>query len=366
MHPNVKGDDWPEDRVEASSVREWIQSELTLEIEPVGPIEVLASDSTSVAAIFGLDARHLWIEHPSPLWMSEPLREPNPEQSVFLKVCLSPDLLGSPGVHRVLTEYAPEYVPHLTASTIRDGQAWMLFEYANFPTVEKLDKYEHLIAAASVLGRVQAQVSRAPHERLSEMTIVEVTEMTRFFDQVLGMLGSAGLGNLRRQITEYRREFATWVNELAMQASPLSITHADLHTNNMMVRPDRRIVLCDWDGSSVSCPLLTLEMLLVQAVLFHPGQEATPPEGPVDAPWLLELFGTHLRALPWCSWERRQRGLNLGLCISPIKTVIDWHTLGRIPTGRAGAQTLAAILMPAVNRWKFMRRHGRVLADIPA
>jgi hypothetical protein len=356
--------EWPEDLIPASSVRDWIRAQLHLTTQPDGPLRTLASDSTSVAAIFSTDGDHAWIQEDMPTWMSKPLLTPNPQNAIFFKACLKTQLANSPMIYSFLTELAPQYVPHLIASTASEEQTWMLFDYINAPTVEELESFDRLVEATGVLAHVQGLVAEHPVDEGTGIETILLPDLIQLYDQVRQFAIAAHDTETVQMLNDYRADFIRWVHELESQNWPLSITHTDLHTKNILVPPLGDIILADWDGCNLACPFLTLETLILQASLFQPAAErVVSAEVPFAAPWLLKLFSAYLTRLPWGTWLQRQRALSLGIAISPIKYIID--TANKDHAGAAPSQAfLRAVLIPGSTRWRLMRSHDRVFVEI--
>jgi hypothetical protein len=378
---------WPSDRTEPEEVCAWISSVLDGNPRVAGPHIVLASDLRSAAGVFLVDPE---AEQP-PVVPGQDRRASarltRRDNRVFFKAGYLPELAHSPAIHELLTGHVPENVPYFLASTQRDGQTWMLFQYLEGDTVLSRNEFELWLQTVRTLARIQVRVAALPQEEMLHIPAVFLDSVLALFDDdmrlitntyvplwrkkwvdyctILPQLGQLNVDEVLLYLDRIRPILAGWCQELMDGAWPNSITHFDLHTKNA-VRPYDRpgITIVDWDGSTISCPFFSLESLMTEATAWDTAGGIRYSADEVMSPHMQRVCEVYLEEVPWHAPHERLRAFDLALCLSPIPLLDRKQRMIPPSEVEVGAFEAARIMFAAIARWGQMERTGRVLPEV--
>ena len=219
--------EWPEENIALDTASRWVVSASGCEVDTP---EILQTKRWGVTARFG---------------------------SVVLKVSFTPLFPQVIDVHALLEKIVPEGSPRLIASEMVNGQLWTLFEHLQGATVEEVGTSDALEAMARELARVQAAVAKLDLTRLPVFDVRKVP----------GVLLEDDLSDQPVELVQWLRnaQSALKHDADALAEIPLSLDHPDVNASNGIMRDDGRVTLLDWEETTVSCPLFSLDRLLSDA-----------------------------------------------------------------------------------------------------
>lgn len=363
MTPTPTDDDttgeheWPSHAVNSVEVQAWIASALPNQPRVLGPVEVLQSKEWGVTARFVAVTSDL----SSPSYASA--------EEVVFKADWLRLFAQAPAIYTLLTRYCQGNVPDLLAAARRDDVTWTLFRAFDGPTVESLRQPEPLLNLARTLAQIQATIADAPASEKQALPRTALTLIPMMFDVVLRDVRQRHTpfwqsaegqplahhfhlpADLVTQIEAYRSSVLHWAGELQHANWPESIDHVDLHWENAVLQPDGRILIYDWEEAVISCPFFSLDRLLDDAREL----DGLAESGDVPTPTERLLRDAYLDALPWQTRGRRERALDLALCLAPIKTAYEGILLAEALDWDEGMPNVTAwALARALPRWAAM------------
>ena len=171
-----------------------------------------------------------------------------------------------------------------------------------------------------------------------------------------------------------RAHVAAWARELSNGGWPASIDHVDLRTANAQRLEEGRLLVYDWEEATVSCPFFSLDRLLDEARTLDRPESAEGKGDAFAAAANVTVNGTalcggaheiavrraYLERLPWRSAAERERGLDLALCLAPIKFAQECKVFTHALAWDCQWSTLTAFCVArALQRWgSFLNKYG--------
>ena len=349
---------WPSEAVDVEEVQAWIASVLPRQPRVLGPVEVLQAKEWGVTARFVAVTADVSTATPASA------------EEVIFKASWLRLFARAPEIYALLSRHCQGSVPDLLAAARRGDETWTLFRAFDGSTVEALRERAPLLEVARTLARIQSTIAAVPAEEKQALPRTALALMPMMFDIVLrdvrerhaAFWQSADGQPLARhfhlptdivaQLEAYRPLVRRWTDELIEGVWPESIDHVDLHWENAIVQADGRLLIYDWEEAVLSCPFFSLDRLLDDArELDGLGESGADP-----SPTERLLRDAYLDALPWQTRDRRERALNLALCLAPIKTAYEGILLAEALDWDEGMPNVTAwALARALPRWSAMR-----------
>jgi hypothetical protein len=262
---------WPSARIDQDAASRWVASACARE---VGSPTILQVKSWGVTARF---------------------------EDVVFKASFAPLFPQVTVVHALLERALPGAAPRLLASARVCGQIWTLFEHIPGPTAHEVGTPAAVMATARALATAQDAVAR--HD-LSGIPALDVRAVPRL---------------LLQDVADQPGELVEWLHGAqpflqadaeALAAIPPSVDHPDVNSPTAIVRDEGRVVLIDWEETTVGCPLFSLDRLLEDA------RERSAEDLATNA---------YLDALPWGGREDVDRALRL----APLKLAVEARAFAR-------------------------------------
>ncbi|MGZ6321517.1 MAG: hypothetical protein ACXWQR_19715 [Ktedonobacterales bacterium] len=352
--------EWPSEAIDAEQVQAWIASVLPTHPRVLGPVEVLQAKEWGVTARFIAVTPNLSNSSGA-----------SAEEVVFKAGWLR-RFAQAPEVYSLLGRHCQGNVPDLLATAHQGDETWTLFRAFDGPTVESLRQSEPLLDLARTLAHIQSTIADAPAEERQPLPRTPLTLLPMMFDTVLHDVRERHApfwqitdgqplaqhfhlpADPATQMAAYRPLIRQWTDELQQGNWPESIDHVDLHWENAIFQPDGRILIYDWEEAALSCPFFSLDRLLDDArELDGLGESGADP-----SPTERLLRDAYLDALPWHTRDRRERALNLALCLAPIKTAYEGILLAEALDWDEGMPNVTAwALGRALPRWSAIMYH---------
>lgn len=349
---------WPSAAVDAEEVQAWITSVLPTHPRVLGPVEVLQAKEWGVTARFVAVAT---ASSTSSLATAE---------EVVFKAGWLRLFAQAPAIYTLLSRRCQGHVPDLLATARQGDETWTLFRAFDGPTVESLRQRAPLLDLARTLARIQSTIADIPADEKQPLPRTPLTLLPMMFDAVLRDVRerhapfwqSADGQPLAQhfhlpadsiaQMEAFRPLIRQWTDELRQANWPESIDHVDLHWENAILQSDGRILIYDWEEAALSCPFFSLDRLLDDARELDGLAEAGPNPSPTEH----LLRDAYLDTLPWHTRDRRERALNLALCLAPIQTAYEGILLAEALDWDEGLPNVTAwALARALPRWSAMQ-----------
>jgi hypothetical protein len=326
---------WPLTTPDADKVKEWIRSVLPDKCEVVGPTHIYAqyTDAPDIRATARFEAL------------------PQNGPGVVFKANYFPLLASSPRFFHLLSQHCPGIVPHVLAWEERDGGSFLLCEAFEGELVSQLKSPDPLLDTARTLARIQTIVANLPESETNLLPRLEVARLPFLFADVLAHLRlhyNAAWAGDNEKLTQWlgfpasqvlerleplQSEVLEWAQALASSPVPLSIDHGDLHAGNAIRQPDGTMLIYDWENACLSCPLFSVEKLLVSAwAVDRQAQDAGPWGWISGTPMQLAVKQVYLESVTWASRAERDHLFDMAMCLAVIKEMhseIEWaETMG--------------------------------------
>ncbi|MCG8352977.1 MAG: hypothetical protein MI924_34875 [Chloroflexales bacterium] len=236
-----------------------------------------------------------------------------------------------------LTQALAEWRPDCTAPllAVDPDNGWMLSVDAG-TTLRQLGQsvaqIAHWLKVLPVYSELQIRlVDRVPDLLALGVPDRRLAHLPQLYTQLLEATESLRVG-LDRGLTpaEYRRlrdgqaQFMAQCEELAAYNLPETITHEEVHENNVLFG-NGRYIFTDWSDSSVSHPFFTMLVTLRGAAHWLKLDEASPE--------LRQIRDAYLE--PWTRFETRDKLLNalaLAYRLAMVNRALSWHDgMSRLP-----------------------------------
>jgi hypothetical protein len=257
--------------------------------------------------------------------------------SVFARVSTSEGVvyfkapLPPPGFEAALTQtlarWRPDCMPPIL--TIDLDRGWMLSDDAGV-TLRSLGQtpaqLEHWRKVLPLYAEVQIELAAHVDEMLAlGAPDRRLAQLPQLYDELLEDTASLRVGQApgmtleeHRRLIELRPRFAAECEQLAGYGLPATITHEEVHENNVIVR-DGRYVFTDWSDSSVAHPFFTMLVTLRAA-----------------AHWLkLEEFGSEMMQLrdiyleAWTAFVSRENlrtAFEIAYRLAMVNRSLSWRS----------------------------------------
>lgn len=326
----VSGNDWPSERFDLNELRAWVRGTLPGRPKVKGPTIVHRSNAWGVTARFTAD-----------------------DQEVVFKAGFLPVAFPGASVYELVERCARGLVPEVLAAVEEPGRRWMLFRVFVGETVGSLGDLAALADVGRTMARIQTAVaasgeaarSSLPRSGAGDLPTTYAEVLTAIRDRFAGrwladapaVAAEQGLpGDAVERFASARGRIARWAEEA--EVWPESVLHVDLHPDNAARLPDGRTLIFDWEEGGLGYPFLVLDKLLVAA-----------DEGWGEA-GTAAVRSAYLDGLPWRSRAERERGLEIGLRLSPI-----WYAAADLAFADAlgwdASERVATWVGLALHRW---------------
>jgi hypothetical protein len=358
---------WPEEQVSSAEVREWIQSQTPDCVRVDGPTVVYRVNGWGVTARFAVRQS-----------LSKAAASTVCDHSVVCKIAYSPEDAPAPLMHRLLRACAAEHVPELLAWQARGSQTWLLFAAFEGRLIQELGAIEPVIEMARTLARIQQCVATLPPAETAGLLRLPVEQVPSLFEELLRRIREEGLCSRARDpvtlyeaLAPFRDHVAGWAQELSAGSWPMSIDHYDLSTNNAVLLGNGRVLIYDWEGATLSCPLFSMDLFLESLRWSDRGPDAPQSirqeSGLAYTPSQIVVRRAYLEEWPWGTLAERERAFDVAMCLSQVQRayqhVLAFEWLGSdflaSPEGDIEKHSMVAhFLEQAMRRWAVMLQPG--------
>ena len=368
---------WPANLFDLDDVIDWIGQNAPQRPLVYGPLKMHRTKRWSVTADFGLgeptaDATGFMLRRSTLPSQTQTTLHVLPEKlrgTVVFKANLLPRFSSAVGIHDLLTKECPEFVPRLIKGEQRPRQIWMLFEHFDGELVSNQVRLKTLLDMTRSMAIIQTRIARLDRRRLQGLPQaaparpqgivdeaireIESRYMPAFLADEAALLRQHQLPpNLMETILQFRPSLRAWASELQDGDWPLTIDHPELTTENALFTRTRMCIL-DWDEAWVGLPFFSLERLFEDALILDEGAVIKREGGLNLSPTQEALRKEFVYSFDVRTQAERERALNLALCLSPLKRILDTLYVDNAVGRTQGNPELAAkCVSTALGRWQ--------------
>lgn len=342
---------WPEELASESEARRWVSASLPAGQAVAGQARIIGKNNGGFTARFTVIA-------------------PGTEQDVVFKTNFLPQFRSSGRLSAVLSRLCPGDVPHLLAWRELPERVDTLFQLFVGQEITRASSLEALCEMARALARVQTRVAAMPDAMLGlprlsleqvpallDLLILDIQNRyhSRFHADDDALIKRFDIpADFVERLMFFRPKLDEWAAELATLRCPESIDHVDLLPHNAALQEDGHVLIYDWEQATIGCPLFSLDVLLAFAQdweeNFSQGLTIRPEQETDGAATLRKAY---LEALPWGTWEERERAFTLALCLSPVRYAWAEGLLAtQFGQEEWWAEDMAWWLTRALRRWE--------------
>lgn len=282
---------------------EWIHDRLAdVGWQVTGPVEILHQRPWSTFARIATDKGLAYFKAPAPMYKYEaPLTN---ALWHWKRECTVPVLAVNLDEGWLLTADAGQTLRSLTQS---------------------IDQIEHWVKLLPRLVELQLQMTehvpelldiKAPDRRLATLP--------QLYNQLLEPNENLRIGldpgltpDEHRRLLDLRSRFAIMCEQLAAYNLPETLTHEEVHENNVLTR-DGQYFFTDWSDASVSHPFFSMLVTLRSVAHWLKLDE--------NGPDVQRVRDAYLE--PWTSFETRDNlsaALNLAYRLAMVNRALSWH-----------------------------------------
>ena len=116
-----------------------------------------------------------------------------------------------------------------------------------------------------------------------------------------------------------RTEVRSWCSELEVGCWPDSICHGDLHGSNAVIQQDGSVLIYDWEDAYISCPMLILDRLFLEAWVFDTSADSGPWGYYAGTQGQEKVLVAYIDTLAGHTRAERERACQLALCLAVVK-----------------------------------------------
>lgn len=345
--------EWPNDQINAEEVRIWISNILAEETIVEGPASIDQVKPWGVVARFKIQNIKFG------------------KQEVIFKASQLPLFNYGPFVDKLLMEFCPESVPEMLAWQAWPEKTWILFRPFSAPQASSIPGIEPIIKIAESFAYIQTTLAGVPAAKFENIPQTKICSIPEKFEVIINDIEDRHWkiwinnrpeymdkfqipDNLCKQLRSYIPKINQWADELTSMNWPDTIDHVDLHNDNAVMFPDGKLLIFDWEEAVISCPFFSIDRLLADArdidikkklvSEYHDGKYSQSE---------LSIRNKYLEALSWKSYTERERGFDIAMCLSPIKTAYENYVFAKARNLKNGIAYMTAVcVMLALRRWE--------------
>jgi hypothetical protein len=353
---------WPADLVDQAEVQAWIAAVLPETLEVIGPICIHQAKEWGVTASFATIG-------------------PSGAREVVFKAEHLPLFASSGRTAELLARACPDAVPEILAWQAQELGNWALFAAFDGQPVDEDITLDTLTDIARTLAYIQVAVVNLPDQKVQEkLPCLDVRQLPALFETVirdvrerhLAFWAGEGMklaeqfgvpGDVLDILMRLKPCVTAWAEELLAGDWSYSIDHVDLHCGNVVRKRDGGILIYDWEEANLSCPFFSLDRLLDDArplnlLIEDDWDSSAPVDTGNQLPYTAAeraVRSAYLREIPWGTFAARERGFDLAMCLSPIKTAYEAIRFAEELGWEEGSpHILAWALGRALPRWRAM------------
>jgi hypothetical protein len=289
-----------------------------------------------------------------------------PERVVF-KATLDPELRHAGRLAMLLSRRCPGLVPDLIAHGQVGDRVFALYRWFDGTPVETVGTPDAVVAMTRALARIQAAVAATPSAELAGLPRLPVRDVPALLDPLLAATRDRYIGWWREEpssvagldvppdlvdrLAAYRPRLDRWAAELDGGPVPLSVDHVDFLGHNAVVKPDGGVLVHDWEQAVLSCPMFSVDVLLLHAQqLDRGGDWGIEPERHTPDTDLVRR--AYLAAAPWGTPSEREHAWELAMALAPLRYAwSEGRAWARLGEERSLARSQAWWLTRALGRW---------------
>lgn len=349
-NPNIN---WPFELINEEEVRLWISKVLAVKTTVEGPIIIDQVKPWGVVARFNI----------------QNIKSCN--QEIVFKASHLPLFNYGPFVDKLLMEYCSEYVPEMLTWEAWPDKTWILFRPFSGQLVSSIPGIEPIIKIAESFANIQTIIASVPAAKLKNIPPKKICNIPEQFEKIIQDIQDRHWKIWINNRTEYMDKFqipdelcdtlrtylpkvTLWADELTSMNWPDTLDHVDLHNDNAVMLQDSSLLIFDWEEAVISCPFFSIDRLLSDARdLDINGKLVSENHDGTYSNSELRVRKAYLEAIPWKSYAERERGFDIAMCLSPIKTAYEHYVFAKARNLKNGiAYTTAMFVTTALQRWK--------------
>ncbi len=349
----MKKPDWPVELIDEEEVRNWISNVLVNHTTVEGPASIDRLKPRGIVARFNIQN----IKYG--------------KQEIVFKASHLPLFTYGPFVDKLLMEYCPDSVPEMLEWQAWPDKTWIIFRPFSAQLTSTMPGLEPIIKIAQSFAQIQTIIAGIPITKKENIPHTKVCNVPEQFEKIIQDIEDRQWKIWSNDRAEFMDPFQIpddlcnklrtnlpkinrWTDELSSMNWPDTIDHVDLHNSNAAMFPDGRLLIFDWEEALISCPFFSIDRLLNDARDLDIDRKLVSKN--YDGKYSQsELFvrKAYLEAIPWKSYPERERGFDIAMCLSPIKTAYEGFIFAQERNLKNGLSYQTAMCITrALRRWE--------------